>query len=320
MPVEQRPIVDIAQWKAWRREVVTASQVGALFGLHPYTTALALYASMRGVEFEDIDDKVLRRGRWLESSFPAVVAEIEPRYSLTANKMFFVDKSLGLGATPDFTCQDAERPGLVGVLQSKTAARHIFERDWQGGETIPAWIVLQCLAEQILVGADFGLVACLVVDPFAMSCVVQEVPRHPAAEAKLLAAVRTFVDDVMEGNEPAVDFERDGATLRLLLPKERPGSELDLGGDIGVPTMLETRAELLASMKKMKLECEVIENKLRLIMGDYERATGVDGFSVTCRTTKRKAYSVPASETRVLRIRDLRPKEERPDGDDDESE
>jgi YqaJ-like viral recombinase domain len=315
--IERRVITDREQWKEWRREVVTASQVAAVFSLHPYTTPLKLFAEMRGVDFGEADDRVTRRGNWLEGSFPRILADVgKPEWSLRAPGLFYVDKILGIGATPDFLI-DGDPRGL-GVLQAKTVAPHIYRRDWNDGQEVPAWILLQVLTEMILTDAAFGVVAGLRVDAFDMDCALIEVARHPAAESKILAAVRQFVDNVHDGIEPEADLERDGAVLKLLLPREIPGSEIDLGADLGVPTILAARAEAIAEMKRLKKRCEVIENRLRLIMGEYERAVGLDGWAITCRTQKRKAYSVPESETRVLRIMDKRPAEERPGADDED--
>jgi YqaJ-like viral recombinase domain len=314
--IEQRLIGDREQWIQWRREVVTASNTAAVFALHPYMTPLKLYAEMRGVDFGDPDDKVLRRGNWLEESFPRILRDVgKPEWTLRAPGLFYVDTVLGLGATPDFLI-DGDPRGL-GVLQAKTVAPHIYRRDWNDGQEVPAWILLQVLTEMILTDAAFGVVGGLLVDAFNMDCCIIEVARHPAAESKILAAVRKFVDDVREGIEPEADLERDGAVLKLLLPREIPGSEIDLGADDGIPTILAARAEAIAEMKRLKKRCEAIENRLRLIMGEFERAVGLDGWAVTCKVQKRKAYSVPESETRVLRIMDKRPAEERPDADDE---
>jgi YqaJ-like viral recombinase domain len=319
--IEQRVIGDREQWKQWRREVVTASQVGAMFGLDPYpkNTPLRLFASMRGVEFNDDDphNKVMRRGNWLEDSFPRILRDVgKPEWTLRAPGLFYVDVERGIGATPDFLI-DGDARG-VGVLQAKTVAPHVFRRDWNDGQEVPAWILLQVLTEMILVDAAFGVVAGLRVDAFDMDCCVIEVARHPAAEAKILSAVRKFVDNVRDGIEPDVDLERDGATLKLLLPRERPGSEIYLGADHGVPVILAARAEAIAEMKRLKKRCETIETRLRLIMGEFERAVGLDGWSISCKVQKRKAYSVPESESRVLRIIDRRPPEERPDAETDD--
>ena len=46
--IERWAITSEAEWLEWRRNDVTASVVGALFGLHPYETVFGLYARATG--------------------------------------------------------------------------------------------------------------------------------------------------------------------------------------------------------------------------------------------------------------------------------
>jgi hypothetical protein len=45
-------------------------------------------------------------------------------------------------------------------------------------------------------------------------------------------------------------------------------------------------------------------------MGDAERANGLGGWLLTYKVEHRNAYTVPAKDPRVLRIRDKRPQAE----------
>jgi predicted phage-related endonuclease len=53
MTVERREILDRQEWLNWRKPFITASQVPALFGAHPYLSALKLYLEKSGVEFSN---------------------------------------------------------------------------------------------------------------------------------------------------------------------------------------------------------------------------------------------------------------------------
>jgi len=319
MAVSIRPIFDRTEWLAWRSKVVTASVVGALpaFDCHPYCTPLRLYAQLRGVEFpRDDDNPILRRGRWLEPSVAKAVQELRPQWRLEPANQFLVDNEIKLGATPDFYIHGDPR-GL-GILQVKTVAPSVYARDWDNGSDIPFWIILQCLTEMMLVDAPFGAVAVMLVDPHRMNVVILDVPRHEAAERKIVSEVKRFMAEVAAGHEPEVDFERDGAVLRMMLPREAPGTVIDLGGDNALPGMLARRAQLRHEMDEAKAECEAIENRLRFLMGDAAKVEGLPGWSVTYKTQHRVAYTVPAKDLRILLIRDKRPPEERPGNDNDE--
>jgi predicted phage-related endonuclease len=308
--IERRPITSRDEWLEWRREDVTASRVGALFGVHPYETALRLYAEKRGVEFPNEDNKTMRRGRWLEPAVATAVEEERPQWQLKAPKVYLRDPDLRLGCTPDYFI-DGDPRGL-GVLQCKTVAPSVYQRDWLGGSEIPFWIVVQTLVECMLADAAFGVVAALLVDPHAMEVAILEVPRHPESEAKIRAAVAAFWICVATGQEPDPDFTRDAETIRLLMPKEQPGKTVDCSGMNELPVKLDERAQLIARIKGDEARCEEIENEIRFLMNDAEVLTGLNGWRITYKSTERAGYTVKPKTMRVLRINDKRPQSEAP--------
>jgi predicted phage-related endonuclease len=313
MTVERLPVLSREQWLQWRRQDITASNVGGLFGAHPYTTALRIYAEKRGVEFDDEDNKAMRRGRWLEPAVGKAVSEIRPEWRVEPAAVYLRDPELRLGATPDFFIYGDPR-GL-GVLQAKSVAPHIFARDWDHGRDVPLWIVLQATCEMMLADAAFGAVAVLTVDPFNMDVAILEVPRNPSAELKIVGAVMRFWQMVEAGNEPEPDFARDADVIKALRPREAPGKSVDFSGDNQLPILLETRAQLRADMAAAEARCGQIEAELRFRMGDAETATGLDGWRLTYKTTDRAGYTVPPKTLRILRIQDKRPLEQRPEAD-----
>lgn len=320
MAVEIREIKDRDTWLSWRKEFITASTVGAMpaFNCHPYVTPLRIYAEKRGVEFDDNDDRVRRRGRWLEPAVAKAVSEIRPEWGIIAPNVFLCDPEIAIGATPDFYITGDPRGR--GVLQCKTVAYSVWKRDWDEGRDIPLWVTLQCLTESMMSEAAFGAVAVMLVDPHNMNCVILDVPRHAGAEAKITNEVRRFWKDIREGIEPEADFVRDGAVLKLLMPRERPGSVIDLTGNNELPDLFARRAAMIAEMKIMERRCKIIENKLRVIMGDNATATGLEGWHVSYKVEPRKGYIVEPSNPRVLRIQDKRPADQRPQIDDDDEQ
>ena len=321
MAIEAREIRDRDTWLRWRRDFITASTVGAMpaFNCHPYITPLRIYAEKRGVEFEtDPENKVLRRGRWLEPAVAKAVSELRPEWGLVAPNVFLCDPEIGLGATPDFYITGDPRGR--GVLQCKTVAYSVWRRDWDEGKDIPLWVTLQCLTEMFMADAAFGAVAVMLVDPHNMDCPILDVPRHTGAEAKIVNETKRFLADIRNGIEPEADFVRDGAVLKLLLPRETPGAVLDLTGNNEIPDLLVRRAAMCAEMTRLKKRCIIIENKLRVLMGEAATVVGIEDFSISYKTQKRKGYVVEPSEPRVLLIKDRRPADQRPQVDDDDED
>jgi predicted phage-related endonuclease len=305
MTVERRPITDRAEWLEWRKFFVTASDVPTLFGCHPYRTALRVYMEKSGVEFEQKDSPVMRRGRILEPAVGAAVAEARPDWQIEPARAFFCDASVRIAATPDFLI--GGDPRGVGVLQAKTADPAVYARDWSGGAEVPFWIQLQALTEAMLTDAAFCVVAVLSVDPYGLPCSIHEIARHPEAEAKILSAVYRFWLDVEAGVEPQPDYGRDAALIKLLAPREAtPEQIIDLRGSNELPELLSERALRKARQASDRDRCEAIETQIKFLMRDAAVATGVEGWRITYKTGTVQGYSVPTREQRVLRIKEQR--------------
>ena len=154
--IERRPITSRAEWLEWRMQDVTASDVAALFGVHPYgRTALSVWAEKSGLTGGLADSAVLRRGRWAEPAVLAMLADERPTWIIRPRaRSTLRDASIRLGATPDAVAIDPERPG-VGLVQIKTVTERVYERDWTNDEP-PIGYQLQALTEAMLAGASWG--------------------------------------------------------------------------------------------------------------------------------------------------------------------
>ena len=306
--IERREIRSRETWLEWRKRDVTASAVGALFGCHPYVTPLRLFVEKRGTEFPPLEDnKVLRRGRWMEPAIGKAVMELKPEWRLIPCTEYFSDEELHLGATPDFFIEGDPR-GL-GILQSKSVAPSVYQREWADGTEVPLWVILQATTECMLADAKFCAVAALLIDAHQMDCAIHELPRNPAAEEKIKRAVESFWVSVAEGVEPEIDFTRDADVVKAMWRKEaEPQIEIDLSGDNRIPELLAERATLKQVMKDADTRIEAIDTEIKFIMKDAAVATGVPGWRLSFKTTNYKSYTVAARTSRILRAVDQREK------------
>jgi predicted phage-related endonuclease len=300
MPIERIEITGREQWLEARKNDVTASVVAALFGAHPYVSSLKLYLMHSGIEFDEADNRVFRRGRLMEPAVALAVAEDRPSWHVEKCNYYYRDPDLRLGATPDFVVNNDPR-GL-GVLQTKTAAPHIYQRDWEGGATVPFWVQLQVLTEAMLTDAAFGVVAVLEINAFDLALSIVEVPRHPAAEQRIRDAVARFWADVAAGREPAPDYGKDAELLKMIAPREVADKSIDLSGDNELPALLDLRAEIMAAMKGYEARKDEIETMLKFKMRDAESVVGLPDWNITWKTTHRAEYVMKAKDIRTLRI------------------
>jgi putative phage-type endonuclease len=304
--IERIPITSREQWLALRKQDITASICGALFGVHPYTSALALYQEKCGLELPEKTNVRMRRGSRLERAVAEEVAEQRKDWTITPAREYLRDPGLRLGASPDFYV--ANDPRGRGVLQTKVATAGAFKKHWRDGDDLrpPFWIGLQTLTEMLLADAAWGAVAVYIDDPWNDDCHICEVPRHAGAEARIREAVKKFWDDVAAGREPSPDYGRDAELFAALYPEAKPLKTVDLTGSNHLPTLLAERADLKAQIAKAEARVKEIDTEVKFAMGDAEIAT-LPGFSITLKTQSRKAYEVKATSFRRLNISDNRP-------------
>ena len=312
--IESILITSREQWLELRKRDVTASVIGALVGLHPWTSRFKLYKEKSGADVGAVEMNVrMRRGLRIERAVAAMVMEDYPGWKITPAGVYLRDPARGIGATPDFFVEADDEFGL-GVLQTKITTYRAFKQNWMGDDgtlMVPPFIVLQTTTEMMMAQADWGAVAVFIDDaynPLDQDLFVFRLERHPKGEAKILADVAQFWDDVANGREPEVDPKLDGELVRMLYPGSDELKSIDLTGDNYLPGALIERAALKARMADDDLRCEEIETYLRGKMGEAELAF-CNGFTVTLKTVNKKAYSVPASSYRQLRVKDVRPKE-----------
>lgn len=278
---------------------VTASVASALVGLHPYQTAMGLFAEKSGVEMPAIEDSTaMRRGRLLEDVVARAFLEEHPGWKVTKANVYLRAPLLRLGASPDFfVIDDKERRG---VLQAKTVAPHVYKRSWTD-QTPPTYIVLQCLIEMMLARVELGVVAALVVDGWRFEQRSYFIPRHEAAERRIQDAVAQFWSDIGAGRVPKIDYVRDASLLPVLFPHHVEGKLVDLRGDNELPALLDERELLVDEIKAKIARKDAIETELKFKIGDAEAAL-VPGWRITHRDQHRKEHMVKAADFRVLRI------------------
>jgi predicted phage-related endonuclease len=300
--IERRPIKSRSEWLEWRMHDVTASDVSALFGAHPYgRTRLSLWAEKAGLLGGEgmADGSMLRIGRWGEAAVLEMLADERPGWIVSRPRVYLRDPSIRLGATPDAEALDPERDGL-GVVQCKMLTEGVFEREWADGP--PLGHQLQTLSEMMLARAAWGALAALVVARYEWRPVIFELIRHEAAEARIRAAVSRFWADFEAGLMPVLDPENDAETISRVYPRaEIKTPPLDLSGDNDLPGMLATRATLSTLIKDAVKQIENVETRVKARLGVHERGF-LPGWRIAWKNEPRKGHVVEPSNPRVLRI------------------
>jgi predicted phage-related endonuclease len=303
--IQRIPITDREQWLGLRKHDITASTVGALFNLHPYSTVYELFLEKTEYDPPNIDSKAMRRGRLLEPVVAAAVADEHPEWTITKATEYLRDPAIRLGCTPDFYVEGDPRG--FGIIQAKTAGPFAFKRSWSEDGMPPMWIALQAATEMMLTGAQWGAVAVLVNDD-DLALHWYDIPRNAGVEARIRDAVENFWIDVDFKNKPQPDFARDADLIAALTRKVTRLKSIDLSGDNYLPVILAERATLKKRAADDAKRLKEIDAEIKFKMGDAEIGV-IDGFAITFKEQTNKAYSVAEKTFRTLRVTDHREKD-----------
>lgn len=281
------PVRDQIHWHEIRSQHVGASEVSALFGMSPFTTHWQLWMEKAGkLPPEDLSgNKSIQAGTFLESGIANWAAH---RWDMKIEKVMDY-----------YTADDC--PGMGASLDFQTDGGHPVEIKWSAhgdgweyeGDTItcaPDSYVMQVLHQMACTGAEYGwLIALLRNEPRRM-----KIPRSVEIISKIKSHVSAFWDSVRSGEEPAIDFEKDGdAVVRLL--DFVPISDVTLGGEHA--HLFQKYLESAAAEKEAKASKESAKTELLALcveeMGKMN--TSQDKAVVKCGDHKMSISTVKAS-------------------------
>ncbi len=198
-----------------------------------------------------------------------------------------------LVGTPDrMILEDEKTP--PGVLEAKTT-HGMFRKDWE--EDVPIKHRIQLHVYLAITGLSWG--------SFAATCGNEFLYKHDHLNVVFLDWMLTELQDwydkyvVRDIQPPATDGEDVRRTIRQLHPKDN-GRTIVLPGKFvdSIDEILQRKEE----RKHLDERIEQLENELCQELGD--NTFGVAGsYEASWKHQSRKAYSVEASETRVLRIK-----------------
>ena len=284
MEREVREIPDRHTWLGWRMADLTASRIPALFGEHKFLTVEGIEAEMRGASAHG-DNPAMRAGRILEPAVAAAISEEKPDWQLTKATTYHRLPEHRLGCTPDYFWGDD------GLIQVKTVSPQEWDR-WQCHA--PLGYTLQTLTELLVTGRTRGVLAVMVRSP-SYPLHLFDVPRHGAAERRILGAVANFWRDYDSGKRPLAEPADELAEWL------DDGSHRDLSANNHLPELLEERERLKAEASGAEARLKEIDYQLKNCIGEA-RTAWLPGWLISLPTIHKKAYSVAATDYRQLTV------------------
>jgi predicted phage-related endonuclease len=259
--------------------------------LHPFLSLDGLVAELLGQSGE-VPNSSMRDGHILEAGFPyAVKADGKPWDLVKADTYHWLPEHR-LGATPDFWIGDD------GLLQAKSTSPQQWEK-WRG--TVPIAYTLQTLCEMLVCGRAWGVLA-VMIRTAGHPIHYFDVPRHPAAEARILDAVAEFWKRWDAGEHPQPQ------TAAGLAEMVSDGSHRDFSGDNEIVSLLAERAELVPVRRDAEKRLDEIDGAIKERLGPASTAW-CPGWSLTFKPQTRKETTLPERTFRVLRVRAIEEQE-----------
>lgn len=274
--------------RARRSAHVGASEVAALFDLHPFLTRFELWHKKAGnlpeVDLSD-NDRVFW-GTVLEPAIAVGIAE-KTGWSLSKFEAYCPHPTVaGMGCSPDYKVDGSERgPGLV---QIKNIDGLVF-RDWEDKKP-PIYYELQLQHELACSQFTWGALGVLVG---GNDLRVFDYGRHESAIARIEREVAAFWETVRAGEEPKPDFETDLDTLQVLHGYAQPGSVVDLAADLHLDELCQAYKAAGADEKAACERKDAAKAEILTLIGEAELA-----FSNSFRVNAKNIAGGPVSYVR----------------------
>lgn len=289
------------EWLELRRADITASEAGALFGLHKYTSLRKL-ALEKAYGENRPQTAAMRRGKIMEPSVAEAVT-LDFGWQLRRSNDYLrgrsaADPHLRVGATRDYVLPALPRDALLRALRDqalalgwdehetvhlalecKSVEPFVWESEW--GEHPPKYILVQAAMQAALSGAVGTVVACL-LENRTRDLFLYAVPRSPKFEAELFERISDFWRRFEAGEEFAVGAN-DNADMAATYPQADTDMVVDLSEEEGWSELAAERQRLKDQTAKFKTRIDEIEAKFKDRLRGAVKAI-LPGWSVTWKT------------------------------------
>jgi predicted phage-related endonuclease len=279
-----RAITSRSEWLRDRLKNINASEVPTLFDKGRFLSRELLATVKRG---EDVggDSSVLRSGRIHEIGIGEVaVPEERPDWKIRKANTYHQIPSIRIGATPDYWIDDD------GMMECKFVSPWEWER-MHGHPSLSFF--LQTLTGMLVTGRVRGVLA-IMIGRADYPLYLYDVPRHPEAEARIVAAVKQWWREW-----PSIAEAQPADDIAAMLDD---GSYRDLSGNNAVADALARRESLKEIAKATDASLKECEDVIKAALGPA-RTAWLPGWSLSYPTIHRDEHVVKASDYRRLTVK-----------------
>jgi len=276
-------------WLRYRKLGIGGSDAGAICGLNPYVTAMQVYQDKTSDDTDDIDNEAMRQGRDLEEYVAQRFIEATGKKVRKANAIFYKEDHPFMLANVDRLIV-----GEDAGLECKTASPYMIDK-WKNGE-IPMHYQIQCHHYMAVCDTQAWYIAVLI---YGKEFKFHKIERDEEIIENLIQIEKDFwkrnvVPHILpdpDGSKTAdaviASYFKGTSSAPILLPSSFNGK-------------LERRQALISSIDEMEREKRLIEQELKLYMGEAE-------------TAENGQYRVSWKPVDSIRVDGNKLKEERPE-------
>jgi len=258
---------DREAWLEARRSVITATDIAAILGLHPYRTPREVYLDKMGLLPEVPENEPMYWGTALESP-------IAQRFAFSRG---VVPEKAGFTRHPDYPHFGATPDFLIGkdaLLEVKTAGINAGRNFGEAGsDFVPDQYLCQVMWQMFVTGRKKGFLAVLIAGQDYRE---YDIPYSEEMVRRMVFHASKFWGEYIQAETPPPISGAEPDTERL-----RSQHPLDDGSMIAAsPEMEDIAAELgnlLEAQSNLDLEVEKRKNQLREFMGDAQVMTSIHG-------------------------------------------
>lgn len=248
------------EWLKYRKQGIGGSDAGAICGLNPYRSAIQVYYDKTTEDIEDIDNEAMRQGREMEDYVARRFMEETGKKVRRANAMFYNEEN-------KFMLADVDRMvvGENAGLECKTASP--FMAEYWSGDKIPLSYQMQCYHYMSVCNADAWYVAVLI---YGKEFKVYKLERDEEIITNMIKLEKNFWENnVLKRILPKPDGSKLADSVIAEYFKESTGAVIPLQG---FDDKLKRREELVELINKIETEKRLIEQELKMYLGDAEKA------------------------------------------------
>ena len=250
------------EWLRYRKMGITGTDVGAIVGLNPYTSAFQVYQDKLNNEIVEYDNESMRQGRDLEEYCAQRFMEETGFKIRRANAIYQNEEHPIMLA--DF---DRLIVGQKAGVECKTVSP--YSADKWADDNIPAHYQMQVQHYLAVSGYDTWYIAALI---FGKEFIIRKIDRDEEVINNLITIEERFWNEnIMKGIMPDPDGTKNcSEQIAKIYFKSDKDKAIELRG---YDDMLHRRQELIALMDKMEKEKNTIEQRVKMEMQDASLAT-----------------------------------------------